>query len=170
MIMVKPVLRRKSRTPDWGSVLSSIATSKPAPIPEPKAKPNPVSGHHSRFFFKLLDDIVADQKEATKPKEVEYEDREVTKHVAEYSAAFTPALKTNVERIRKFFVEEIAPLTMALAPGSEQAKAVVNRMTGTEVSPEEFYRFEEMARKAVLIKLSIFLQTYLGLPDGAASN
>ena len=154
--------------PDWDAALSqsvpTVVKSNKPPVSVPKA------GRKSRFFFMVHDESLAAHKESFKPPAVEHVDKAVVDHVKRVESKIPGLLSSNIEEIRQFFVDDLSPLTLAVGTGGDQAREVLKRVTGVEVSPEAFYRFEQMAHQAVLIRLSLFLEKFMGLPMGSASE
>ena len=125
----------------------------------------------SRFFFRPLnqDDLEVHRHQSAPPK-IEYADQTLTRQIKAVKVDLPKDMASNIDTVRDFFVRELAPLTLALDPGSTQARDILKAVVGTEMSPEPFYRFENMASKAVLIRMAHFLEDYLGLPEGTADS
>ena len=158
--------------PAWDRALAILGIAQPvAKDPQPNQPQTRIRPRYrSRFFFKLDSDIVEVQKAAVAPPKVDYADQAVEDHLKRIRKILPKDLSVNIDVVREFFVDELSPLTLALSTGSDQARAVLKGATGSEVDPEAFYRFEQMAHQAVLIRLSMFLETYLGLPEGTAHD
>jgi hypothetical protein len=126
----------------------------------------------SRFWFKVesVEEVVAQAKVDMAPREVEHVDAEVTKRLVSYKGELTPALKTNIEAVREFFLRELTPLTVATEGGILQAKDVVQRMLDTEVDSALIDRFRGMASRAAVLRLAIFITDYFKLPKEYINN
>lgn len=161
--------------PSWDQALvnmgiaHSVVAAAPAATSKPPKTPTR-SRFRSRFFFRLDSEIVDQQKAAVAPPKIDYADAAVTNHAKRWRKILPRELSTNIDLVREFFVNELSPLTLAISTGSDQAREVLKVLTGSEVDPEAFYRFEQMAHQAVLIRLSIFLEQYLGLPKGTSAE
>ena len=147
--------------------LSNLAYST-APAKVTKKQPNRTSS----FWFRVesVADVVAKAKVDLAPKQVEHVDLEITKRVASYKAQLSPALKTNIEVVREFFLRELTPLTVASEGGITQAKEVVQRLLNTEVDSALIDRFRGMASRAAVLRLAIFMVEYFELPKEYIHN
>ena len=105
-------------------------------------------------------------RQQSAPPKIEYADQALTSQIKAVKVSLPKDMSGNIAAVRDFFVQELAPLTLALDPGATQAREILKSVVGTEMSPEPFYRFENMASKAVLIRMAHFLEDYLGLPEG----
>jgi hypothetical protein len=86
-------------------------------------------------------------------------------------ASLPVEIQTNAEKVRKFFLEEIAPLTLAIAVGESQVKDVLKQVTnGGTVDTSTFAKFDKMAHEAVMLRMAAFLENYLKLGDGASAR
>lgn len=147
--------------------LSNLAYAA-APIKTAKHQPN----RTSRFWFKVesVAEVVAQAKKDLAPKEIEHVDVEITKRIATYKTQLAPALKTNIEVVREFFLRELTPLTVASEGGITQAKEVVQRILDTEVDSALIDRFRGMASRAAVLRLAIFMVEYFKLPKEYVNN
>ena len=164
-----------SGTVSIDAMLSRIATPLPqktivkVPKRTPGPPPNPVGRFTSRFFVKDVSDIVADMKAANKPRRLEPDNKELSEFETRAKKTLPKLTQPNIKRVRQFFIEELAPLTMAVGAAVFQAKAVLKATTGEDPDPSAFANFERMAKSAVNLRMAQFLQDYLSLPAEAVS-
>ena len=140
-------------------MLTRVAT----PVAKPEVER---SGRKSRFFFRRVEDEVASLKQATKPKEVELDNAESIAYALGLKKLLLPVVKTNIETVRDFFINEIAPLSLALGAGALQASEAIKEVTGSGVEPSTFDKFDRMCHQAVILRMASFLEGYLGLKPG----
>jgi hypothetical protein len=119
--------------------------------------------YKSRFFF-VLDDTMDQHKEKYKPKKLIHVDADLDERATLYRKEMTPELKSKIERIREFFLKDIAPLTMASAGGALQAQKVVERYVDGKVDTTMVSSFDQMVQRAARIKLSHFVLDLFELP------
>lgn len=148
--------------------LTDIAYSTVTPEP---AKPSKV--RKSRFFFRLsksFADEVADKQKAFVPKQMVHIDAEVEKRLKSYKEQVPAELANNIDHVREFFLQEIAPITMAAGAGASQALEVVRRLVKSDVDGTQFEKFERMMALAVDIKMARFVARALGLTKVEAAE
>ena len=148
--------------------LSDIAYSTITPKPA-----KPVTVRKSRFFFRLSKSF-ADELEAKKrefvPKQMVHIDAEVDKRLKSYRTQVPAELAHNIDNVREFFLQEIAPITMAAGAAANQALEVVRRLVKSDVDGTQFEKFERMMALAVDIKMARFVARALGLTKVEASE
>jgi hypothetical protein len=98
------------------------------------------------------------------PKAVEHIDAEVESRLLTYRKEMPDILRNKVEKVREFFLTEIAPLTLASGGGNSQSREVVQRLLDTDVDTAMFARFENMVNRAATIKMAEFTLEYFQLP------
>lgn len=143
------------------SILTVVATPVKAQAPKPGRK------FQSRFFY--LDETTRYEKlkKAVKPKKPELENKELVALENSMGKTLTPSVKANITVVRDFFLEEIAPLTLALGAGSQQAQSLIKNFTGSPVEQSTFTKFDRMCHTAVCLRMADFLVTYMKLPAEA---
>lgn len=120
---------------------------------------------NSRFWFKIetTKEIVKVQKEVMLKKALTNIDQEVESRLVGYRKELSPELKTNIEKVREFFLTEVAPLTLASSAGSIQSQQVVQRLLDSDVDSQIFARFDNMVNRAATLKMANFVASYFGL-------
>lgn len=159
-VKVRPT-KVKRKLPRTGTADRPVKVKKPAPPP--------VGKFNSRFFIKDVVDIVAAMKAANKIKALEPDNKELTRFEREVKRALPKSTQPNIKLIREFFLNDLAPLTVAIGAAVFQSKAVLKSTTGDDPDPTPFANFERMARTAVNLKMAQFLQDYLDLPESAVT-
>lgn len=140
----------------------------------PVAKPTPRSllersKYRSRFFFELSGSFVEEvkrRKKAVVKSGQDHVDAEITKRLALYKKTMPIHMAANIEAVREFFLTEIAPITIAIGAGSDQARDVVQRLLGSQVDGTQFAKFERMNAEAVNIRMAKFVAKQFKLPVG----
>ena len=138
----------------------------------PEAKETPKI-RKSQFFFRLSRSF-ADEVEAKKknfiPKQLVHIDAEVERRLKSYKQQVPSELAHNIDQVREFFLQEIAPITMAVGAGTSQALEVVRRLVKSDVDGTQFEKFERMTAFAVDIKMARFIARALGLTKVEAAE
>ena len=155
-----------SKSLDDGLAVVTVPTL-PSVVPKPKRKSRLPE---SRFIFEVEEDFVAEMRAANAPKVVVADNQEVLARVAKLEKVLPPELKGNIALVRNFFLQEVAPLTLALGTGVDHAQEVIKKVAGVDLEPSTFVKFEKMAHAAVHIRMAAFLENYLKLPKGAAED
>jgi len=148
--------------------LSDIAysTAPTKPVKESKAR-------KSRFFFKLSKSFVEEveaKKKVFVPRQMVHIDHEVEKRLKDYKQEIPSELEANINKVREFFLQEIAPITMAAGAGASQAQEVVKRLVNSDIDGTQFEKFEKMMAKAVDIKMARFVARQLGMTKKEAAE
>jgi hypothetical protein len=164
--MLKP--KRPVHTQKSLDELLTVVARPVAAVRGSEPEVTPKSKRRSRFFFKLPEDEMRELKALNAPKTVELDNAEFIAYAEALAVSLPPNVKLNLEKVRDFFIQEIAPLTLALSAGAEQAKAAIKVVTGSEVEPSTFQKFEKMAHLAVQLRMASFLEDYLALGAGSA--
>lgn len=163
---------------DLLSALSTMAYALPTVTEVPRKKKkkklvtrnrtDPPPKRRSRFFYVPTDSIVeevTERKQMTEPASgLESVNAEVEKRVVSFSNELPPELQAHIEKVREFFVTEIAPKTLAVQGGTAQALDVVQRTINSAIDPSPFAQFERMVAQARLYKMASFVASYMGLP------
>lgn len=127
----------------------------------------------SRFFFKVtpsLSQHVRQRAVKLKPKKLQHVDQVITDRTKAYKREIPDQLSANMERVREFFLKVLGPKTLAGAPGSQQARQVVQRLLNTEVDGQAFAKFDRMSETAVSLVMARFVASYYGLPKSAVQT
>lgn len=124
----------------------------------------------SQFFFKPSPSFAAEieqTKKAMRPKKLTPADKETIERTKVYAEELPPILEGNINSVREFFLNEIAPLTLAAQAGTLQAKDVAQRLLKTEIGNQPFAQFERMVDVASQIRMAKYVAKYLKLPATA---
>jgi hypothetical protein len=127
----------------------------------------------SRFFFKVTPSLSQHVKQRAvklKPKKLQHVDQVITDRAKTYKREIPDQLSTNMERVREFFLKVLGPKTLAGAPGSQQARQVVQRLLNTEVDGQAFVKFDRMSETAVSLVMARFVADYYNLPKSAVQT
>lgn len=139
--------------------LGQIATAVPE---EPVLTVGSGRKFKSRFFF-VLDETLEQRKEKFKPKKLEHVDTHIVKRAAEFKTNSSADLRDKIQKIREYFLSEIAPLAMASASGAQQAQQVIERYLDGKADTTLISNFEIMMMRAAKVKLSLFVLELFGL-------
>lgn len=147
--------------------LSSIAYPDKAFAPLRTEGSSRFGTRRSRFWFKLetLKEETTRRKKEVQSKQLDHIDAEVQARLTQFKSEFPPELRDNMERVREFLLKDIAPLTMAVSGGALQSRDVIQQLVGSPVDAAILSRLEQMASRAAVLKLGLFVQKYFGLPD-----
>lgn len=149
----------------FGSVDDDVEESVPV---------NPETGRRSRFFFRLSDRIVSEEDqriaEISKKKEIPQSDREIIERSKTYAKELPDAMLPMVDKVREFFLHELAPRMMAAGAGIVQAESVVEVITGTEVNESTGHAFRQMLSIASNIRMSRMVAEFMGLSERDAQT
>ena len=137
----------------------------------PAAKP---VHRRSRFWFKVQESKVSKKRkdgevsikkirEAMRPKELEHIDSQIVDRLGLYKKESPEVYQSHIEEVREFFLNEIAPRTVAAPGGALQATEVLTRLLDTEVDPSTVSRFQNMLNRATTLKMAEFVAQYFGL-------
>lgn len=148
------------------NLLSSLTDIAYSPTKAPKAPSTRAKTRRSRFFFRLTPSFSAQldkKKKEFAPTQLTHVDAEVDKRVRAYRLHMPAELSFNIDAVREFFLNEIAPITLAAGAGATQAREVVKRLVKSDIDGTQFEKFEVMMAKAVDIKMARFVARQLGL-------
>jgi hypothetical protein len=162
-------MTRKTAVQGLDSILTRVASPVTLELPEI----SPIKGRKfkSRFFFVVPEEELQALRVANAPKTDTPDNAEVVAVTEKLMASLPVEIQTNAEKVRKFFLEEIAPLTLAIAVGESQVKDVLKQVTnGGTVDTSTFAKFDKMAHEAVMLRMAAFLENYLKLGDGASAR
>lgn len=118
----------------------------------------------SRFWFKL-DQPAAVPAETMKPKVLEHIDSEIINRLAIYKGTSPAMFQGNIEAVREFFLNEVAPRTIAASGGTIQAAEVLKRLLDTEIDESTAQRFAQMVSRAATLTMGRFVASYFNLPE-----
>jgi hypothetical protein len=162
-------MTRKTAVQGLDSILTRVASPVTLELPEI----SPIKGRKfkSRFFFVVPEEELQALRVANAPKTDTPDNAEVVEVAEKLMASLPVDIRTNAEKVRKFFLEEIAPLTLAIAVGESQVKDVLKQVTnGGTVDTSTFAKFDKMAHEAVMLRMAAFLENYLKLGEGASAK
>ena len=127
---------------------------------------------NSRFWFRIetTKEMVEVKKEVMVKKALTNIDQEVESRLVGYRKELSPELKTNIEKVREFFLTEVAPLTLASSAGSIQSQQVVQRLLDSDVDSQIFARFDNMVNRAATLKMANFVASYFGLDSSSIQS
>ncbi len=141
-----------------------------------KAEPAPKvikNRYRSRFFFHVSESFVeaVEKRKKTMAKTgMEHVDDEITKRLAAYKVTMPKVMSVNIEKVREFFLTEIAPRTVSIGAGADQARDVVQRLLGSAIDGTQFSKFERMNAAAVDILMAKFIAKQFKLPAADAQR
>jgi hypothetical protein len=172
--MASTIMRKKDE--DAADSLLAAVMTIGRPLREvPKKKKNLVNQQwktetkfkNSRFFYRptqSLDDELEHRKQIATPKELDLVDQQVIDRSETYGKELPQKLDKNIEKVREFWLKNVAPLTLAAQAGSSQARDVVQRTLGAPIDGTPFLKFQKMLEQGLTIKMATYLVTYLGIP------
>lgn len=131
-------------------------------------------GRTSRFWFKVQESTAPKRKASVevdvdrmkaqmRPKEMEHIDSQVVDRLAEYKLESPSMYQGHIEKVREFFLHEIAPRTISAPGGAMQATEVLKRLLDTDVDESTVARFQNMLNRATTLKMAEFVASYFGL-------
>lgn len=123
-----------------------------------------IPSRRSRFFFQptqSFNEELEDRKKISRPREVEIADAAIEARRKTYQEELPSALDSNIEKVREFWLREIAPLTLAAQSGSSQAKDIVQRILDVEIDNIPFMKFQRMLETASTIKMAEYIAKYI---------
>lgn len=148
-------------TQEMADTLSSIAElaysdKKPSNLPTALS----TRAGRSRFFFipteSIDEEIIRRKKQFEKPK-MRHVDEEVQQRLKKYKKQAPKKFRTYIDEVREFFLLEIAPRTIAMDAGIEQARSVVGGLLKSDIDVSVFNRFERMMNAAVDLTMAEFI-------------
>lgn len=149
------------------AALTTIAHASPVEESKPKKT------RRSRFFYRpsvSFQEDIDERKQISKPVPVDLVDQEVQERLNTYKTELPTKLTANIDRVREFFLKEIAPLTLAGQSGAGQARDVVQRLLNAEIDGTPFAQYDRMLAIATTIKMAREITKYMGLPAAMAEN
>ncbi len=126
----------------------------------------PPGDRRSRFFFAPTMSFTEDveiRKKVSLPREVEIVDEQIEARKKTYEKQLPTKLNKNLEQVREFWLNQVAPLALAAQSGSEQARDVINRTLNVEIDSTSFMQFQLMLNQGTKVKLADYVTKYLGL-------
>lgn len=125
----------------------------------------------SPFFFVLPDDYAEANKNSTGIESLPEEpfNVEILAKTEVYKNEVGEPVKSNIELVSDFILNEITPLLLGLDGGVTQARSVIQN-TISDVDQYPFTALELLTREAVKLKLGAFIKTYFDLSDTDVEN
>lgn len=121
----------------------------------------------SRFWFSMdipgPATISTDERAQMAPRKLDHIDSEIVERLSTYQLNSPRVFQGNIEQVREFFLNEIAPKTLAVSGGTTQATEVLKRMLETDIDASTAQRFLNMINRASTLKMAQFVATYFGL-------
>lgn len=149
------------------SRLSTIAYAKDNSV----NKSSRASKYKSEFFFHVDEEdeiqIIKDNvyaKEAEDPVNTE-----LILRSEKYATELPAELKDKIERVREFFLLEIAPTAIALQGGLSQAKSIIEQQVG-EIDASEMMLAERFAAQSSKIRVMRFIADMFDLTQDEAEK
>jgi len=151
------------------SELSSVAIpdrDRDPAIPSPirRRSMNPL---RSKFIFRLdapSDEDLRRQELVEKP-ELPRSSKEIDDRAGAYSIELPDSVEARISLVREFMLKELAPRMIAGFTGVQQARAVLQRVTGGEVDESTEHFFYQLMVKASNLRMSKFVAQYFDLPE-----
>lgn len=151
--------------------LSQIARI--AYVPKGKVS-NPVKSdtkYKSRFFFHVDEKNELDVLEENLNKKIQEDpiNIEILKRSDLYAKELPTSLKSDIIKIREFFLKEIAPKSIALQGALAQAKSVIEQQVG-EIDSSEMMWAEKFAAHSAKLRVLRFIKSLFELTDSEAEK
>jgi hypothetical protein len=122
----------------------------------------------SRFFFvptKSFRDQINEARAAIAPVPREPEaNAAIEERIVNYLTELPVAMEPNIERVREFFLNEVAPKDLAAQAAMAQSVEIIQKTLNAGISHESHAQFKRMIDRARLYKLAEFVVSYMGLP------
>jgi hypothetical protein len=151
---------------------SKRASKQATAIPKKQTRISKYSPEDSRFLFRLTsstEDQVTKLQEANSKKQLEHVDAELEQQAKAYLPSVTKDLDQQITKVREFFLNDVAPRTLAAQAGVKQALEIIKRSIGIEVEQTSFIQFEQMLRLASKHKMAEFVVSYMGIKQSPES-
>lgn len=116
----------------------------------------------SRFWF-TMEKPAEVSKKTMAPKKLEHIDSEIVDRLSNYKTTSPGIYQGNIEKVREFFLNEIAPRTISASGGTTQAAEVLRRMLDTDIDQSTAQRFANMVNRAATLRMAEFVVSYFGL-------
>ena len=151
----------KTKQTNLDALLSEPATLIAEHPIEMKKKPR----FKSRFFFRIGEQHLLEKKRrlALKPQPVPVANEAVVVRSETYKSEIGPRVETVADRVREFFLTELAIQSTAADTGLLQAVEVLKAVTGSEVDEGIQRKFEQLRNKAISIRLARYIAKHFGL-------
>lgn len=124
----------------------------------------------SRFWFKMEEQPIVVSPQEMKKKKPQYIDQQIISRLEIYKQTSPKAFQRNIVAVREFFLNEVAPKTIAAAGGAGQAEEVLRRLLDTDIDESTAQRFAMMVNRAATLKMGQFVADYFGLPKEEISQ
>jgi hypothetical protein len=154
------------------SRIASVSTSFPKKKKKKKklvrAEPVEAPRFKSRFFFRPTPSIaqqVEEAKAAAEPhSDLEIINETIVDRSKSYSTELPGVLKSEIDKVREFWLQEMGPQLLGSNPGTLQALDVMQQTIDGPVTDPAFSQFEKMVEHARLFKMANFIVKHMGLP------
>lgn len=154
--MSKFTKRKPARTKTTNDVVSALSVVAHTQKKEKRRE-------RSRFFFRLDDPVLQIKEEEQPVNEALVKATDEVQH--DLPARMVPL----VDNVRSFFLNELAPLTLAGVTGAQQARKALSDALGTEVDASTEAKFRTLLSKATDIKLASYIKRYMSLSEEEAA-
>lgn len=155
----KPAKTTRTKTTNNQNIADAIANvaSSSSPAPPPKKS-------RSRFFFRVDKEDTINIREEDVPV-----NSDLVKATDDAQSSLPARMAPLVNDVRDFFVNELAPLTLAGITGAQQARAALAEVLGVEVDATTEVKFRSLLARAIDIKLASYVKNYMNLSEDEAT-
>ena len=150
--------------------IGQLAYAVPTPEKEPEVE-NEDDLFSAPPFFVLPDDFAEANKNSTGIQSLPEEpfNVEIVAKTETYKDQVGDPVKSNIDIVSDFILNEITPLLLGLDGGVTQARSVIQN-TISDVDQYPFTALELLTREAVKLKLGAFIKGYFDLSDTAVED
>lgn len=120
---------------------------------------------NSRLWFRLDQKELTERKQAVAKKQLIHVDKEVEDRLPSFKKVIPTKVQEATTNIREFLLKEIAPITLGINPGVEQAQSVIQRGLEIELDGSVAPILNAMVKKAVSLKLAQYVARQFSLDD-----
>ena len=124
----------------------------------------------SPFFFVTAQSI-ADEIKAQQADHQQTAIKPVDDHLApivhNLKKTMPKALGQGIDKVRDFYLNDIAPLAMSAESGADQAKHALQQLLNVPIENHPFTQFEIMTRMAARMRMASYLVKHFKLPKGS---
>lgn len=158
---------------EYGKVDESSSTqdkSKRTPQVAQKSSGNRfIKNMDPRFFYRPSEDpsYVAKKRkrEFSNRTKVIPQNKDSIAREESYAKDLPKIIEKDLEKVREYFLKDLAPKYFAAQAGIDQAKQVLSRVLDSEVDPTQFGQFDVLLKKSLSQSMARFIQTYVGLSE-----